>query len=299
MHALQEADVEFEGLVGRTPPMVEVFESIARVAPWRTPVLVAGETGTGKELVARAIHRHGPARAQRFVALDCATLTEDALARELGTERAAGSADGTLFLNEVGALGRAAQATLARFLDTPTPRGPRILAATARDLSAAVAARRFREDLRDRLAAVTISIPPLRERREDIRLLADHLARSTARACGAPVANIAEPALALLEAHDWPGNVRQLADVLERAVSSTPHVMLEVGDLPAELRSPFRTSVLARSLDRPTLKDLKRRYVHDVLLESGGNVSRAASVLGIDRRSLYRMLQRYGIDRAL
>jgi DNA-binding NtrC family response regulator len=293
MHALQEADVEFEGLVGRTPAMVAVFESIARVAPWRTPVLIAGETGTGKELVARAIHRHGPARAQRFVALDCATLTEDALARELG------SADGTLFLNEVGALGRAAQATLARCLDTPTPRGPRIVVATARDLSAAVAARRFREDLRDRLAAVTIPIPPLRERREDVRLLADHLVRRTARACGAPVAGIAEPALALLEANDWPGNVRQLADVLERAASSTPHVMLEVGDLPAELRSPFRTSVLARSLDRPTLKDLKRRYVHDVLLESGGNVSRAASVLGIDRRSLYRMLQRYGIDRAL
>jgi DNA-binding NtrC family response regulator len=315
--ALPVAGEELGGVVGRSPAMVEVYKTVARVAPGRSTVLIAGESGTGKELIARAVHDHSPRRVRRFVAVDCGALTETLLESELfGHVRGAftgavtdtpglfAEADGgTIFLDEIGDVSPALQAKLLRVLQEHQIRpvgGPawrsvdvRVIAATNRDLAAAVANGRFREDLYYRLKVVTLALPPLRERREDIPLLVDHLVRRAARHCGKAVTGLSEPALALLSSYPWPGNVRELAHVLERGVALAQHEVLTVEDLPAELHGPVPPST--DGADRPTLAELKRRYVERVYAECGGNVSRAATILGVDRRSLYRMLQRYGV----
>src|SRR5207249_199413 len=246
---LPEAGEEFGGVVGRTPAMVEVYKTIARVAPGPSTVLVTGESGTGKELVARAIHRHSLRRKRPFVAVDCAALTETLLESELfGHVRGAftgavadapglfAEADGgTIFLDEIG----------------------------------------------------------------DVTRLGDHLVRKAAASCGKRVTGVSESALALLGAYDWPGNIRELGHVLERSVALAQHEVLAAEDLPGDIAAarPENGGALPAShpADRPTLAELKRRYIEQVLEESGGNVSRAAAVLGVDRRSLYRMLQRYGL----
>jgi two-component system response regulator AtoC len=317
--ALPVAGDELGGVVGRSPAMVDVYTTIARVAPGRSTVLILGESGTGKELIARAIHEHSPRRKRPFVAVDCGALTETLLESELfGHVRGAftgaitdasglfAEADGgTIFLDEIGDVSPALQAKLLRVLQEHQvrpvggsawrPVDVRVIAATNRDLGAAVAAGRFREDLYYRLKVVTIQLPPLRERREDIPLLVDHLVRRAARECRKTVTRVSEAALALLCAYDWPGNVRELAHVLERGVALAQHDMLTADDLPTELREPGEAPPASTPIDRPTLAELKRRYVQRVYEENGRNVSRAAAVLGVDRRSLYRMLQRYGI----
>jgi len=299
--------------------MVEVYTTIARVAPGLSTVLVLGESGTGKELAARAIHRHSPRRERAFVAVDCTALTESLLESELfGHVRGAFTgavqdtpglfleADGgTIFLDEIGDIGLPLQAKLLRVLQERQvrpvggtqwrPVDVRIVAATNRDLAAAVAAGRFREDLYYRLNVVTLRLPPLRERRDDIPLLVDHLAHRAAAQCGKAVAGVSVAALAALRAHDWPGNVRELAHVLERSVALARGSVLDVDDLPTDLQgesSPQPVDLLA---DLPTLEQLKHRYIQHIVELHGGNVSRAAAVLGIERRSLYRMLRRYGI----
>jgi len=283
-------------------------------------VLILGESGTGKELIARAIHQHSPRRTEAFVAVDCGALTETLLESELfGHVRGAFTgavgdkaglfmeADGgTIFLDEVGDVSPALQAKLLRVLQEQQVRpvggaewrkvDVRVIAATNRDLAEAVIAGRFREDLYYRLKVVTLELPPLRERREDIPLLVDHLVRRAARECGKPViAGVTEAALVLLRAYHWPGNVRELAHVLERGVALAHHDVLTADDLPPEVRQPASAPPEGSPVDRPTLGELKRRYIRRILNESGGNVSRAAAVLGIDRRSLYRMLHRYGM----
>jgi len=317
--ALPVAGDELGGVVGRSPAMVEIYKTVARVAPGRSTVLVLGESGTGKELVARAIHEHSPRRKRPFVAVDCGALTETLLESELfGHVRGAftgaiadapglfAEADGgTLFLDEIGDVSPALQAKLLRVLQDQRVRpvggstwrkvDVRVIAATNRDLAGAVADGRFREDLYYRLKVVTIELPPLRERREDIPLLVDHLVRRAAHDCHKTVTGLSEAALGLLAAYHWPGNVRELAHVLERGVALAQHEILTAEDLPAELRAPAREAPASTPADRPTLAELKRRYVQRVYEESGGNVSRAANVLGVDRRSLYRMLQRYGV----
>jgi DNA-binding NtrC family response regulator len=313
------AGEELGGVVGRSPAMVEVYKTIARVAPGRSTILVLGESGTGKELIARAIHENSPRRRQPFVAVDCGALTETLLDSELfGHVRGAftgalldkpglfAEADGgTVFLDEIGDVSPALQAKLLRVLQEQQVRpvggtdwktvDVRVVAATNRDLAAAVSAGRFREDLFYRLKVVTLELPPLRERREDIPLLVDHLVRLAARAAGKAVTGVSEAALALLQAYHWPGNVRELAHVLERGVALAQHDVLTAEDLPLELHHPRAPAPSAVPADRPTLEQLKRRYVRAVIEESDGNVSRAAAVLGVDRRSLYRMLQRYGM----
>jgi DNA-binding NtrC family response regulator len=322
---LPEAGEEIGGVVGRTPAMVEVYKTIARVAPGMSTVLITGESGTGKELVARAIHQHGPRRKKPFVAVDCASLTETLLESELfGHVRGAftgavadapglfAEADGgTMFLDEIGDVTPAVQSRLLRVLQEHEIRpvggtewrkvDVRVIAATNRDLATAVEHGRFREDLYYRLKVVTIHLPPLRERREDVPLLVDFLVRRAAAQCGKEVTGVSESALALLTAYRWPGNIRELGHVLERSVALAQHEVLVAEDLPDELRAPRPMVVNGSGLpgeqpgDRPTLSELKRRYIQRVLEESHGNVSRAANVLGVDRRSLYRMLQRYGV----
>ncbi len=308
------------GMVGRTPAMVEVYKTIARVAPGLSTVLILGESGTGKELVARAIHRHSPRHTRPFVAVDCTSLTDTLLESELfghvkgaftgAVHDAPGlftEADGgTLFLDEIGDMSQPLQAKLLRVLQEHQVRpvggtqwrsvDVRVVAATNRDLAAAVGAGRFREDLYYRLKVVTIRLPALRERRDDIPLLVDHLVQRAAAQCGKPVAAVSAAALARLRDYDWPGNVRELSHVLERSVALAQDTVLGVDDLPPELSgAPARGLSADLVGDAPTLDELKQRYIRHVLERSGGNISRAAVILGLERRSLYRMLQRYGI----
>jgi len=307
------------GMIGRAPAMVDIYKTIARVASGRTTVLIQGESGTGKELIARAIHEHGPRRRRRFVAVDCSALTDTLLESELfghlrgsftgavaDTPGLFAEADGgTIFLDEVGDVSPALQAKLLRVLQEHQVRpvggttwravDARVIAATNRDLAAAVIAGRFREDLYYRLKVVTIAVPPLRERADDIPLLVDQLVRRAARECGKSVTGVSEQALALLRTYRWPGNVRELAHVLERGVALAQHDVIMGEELPGELREPTAPSAADVPPDRPTLNELKRRYIRRVFDESGGNITQAAAVLGVDRRSLYRMLHRHGI----
>jgi len=317
---LTGAAPEPAGMVGRTPAMVEVYKTIARVAPGLSTILILGESGTGKELVARAIHRHSARHTRAFVAVDCTALTETLLESELfghvkGSFTGAvydapglfAEADGgTIFLDEIGEMTAPLQAKLLRVLQEHQVRpvggtqwravDVRVVAATNRDLAGAVSKGQFREDLYYRLNVVSIRLPALRERRDDIPLLVDHLVHRAATQCGKPVSAVSDTALAVLRAYDWPGNVRELSHVLERSVALAQDAVIGVDDLPAELRGAPPASVPGDLVgDSPTLEELKRRYICRVLERNSGNISRTAAILGLERRSLYRMLQRYGI----
>jgi DNA-binding NtrC family response regulator len=306
-------------LVGRTPAMVAVYKTVARVAPGRSTVLILGESGTGKELVARAIHRYSPRRKKPFMAVDCGALTETLLESELfGHVRGAFTgaesdkpgllveADGgTILLDEIGHVTAALQAKLLRVLEEQQIRpvggvqwrrvDVRVLAATNRELSATVRNGQFREDLYYRLNVVTIRLPPLRERASDIPLLVDHFIRRAAEQNGRHVSGMSAAALDLLQRHRWPGNVRELAHVIERGVVMSRTELIDVDDLPLEIRAPGRQEAADMLADHPTLEELKHRYIQHVLVTNEGNISRTAAALGVDRRSLYRMLERYKI----
>ncbi len=304
-----------EGLVGQSPDMVALYKLVARVAPLDTTVLIEGETGTGKELVARAIHYASPRAHRPFVVVDCAALPETLVESELfGHERGAftgalharrgllETADGsTCLLDEVGELTAPLQAKLLRVLqervirrvggNDPIAVNVRIVAATNRDLKKRVEEGAFREDLYYRLNVVPIHVPALRERREDVPLLAQHFLRKYAGAAGKPVAGFAPEALALLTAHAWPGNVRELEHAVERAVALASSALVLPEDVPPEVRGgPAPPPTLPQQ--RMTLDALKVWYVNTVLEEAAGNKVRAAEILGIDRRTLYRILER-------
>ena len=315
--ALRERD-RVENLVGHSPAMVELYRTIARVAPLDTTVLIQGETGTGKELVARAIHQASPRGQRPFTVVDCAALPETLVESELfGHEKGAftgatqsrrglleAAAGSTCLLDEVGELTPPLQARLLRVLQErvirrvggtePIPVDVRIIAATNRDLRKLVDEGRFREDLFYRLNVVTIHVPPLRERAEDVPLLAQHFLRRAAAAAGKTVVGLTREALDLLAAYPWPGNVRELEHVIERAVVLTTSTLLTPEDLPPELRPMAPAPPADRPARRKTLEELKRWYVEQVLAETGGNKARAAEILGIDRRTLYRILSRTG-----
>jgi DNA-binding NtrC family response regulator len=308
-------------IVGRSEAMVALYREIAKVAPGRSTVLLQGESGTGKELLARAIHRHSPRRDGPFLAVDCGAISEGVLESELfghvrgaftgamsdKTGLFADATGGTLLLDEISNVGPAMQASLLRVLQerqvrpvgSSRPRSVdvRIVAATNRDLREAVAHGEFREDLYYRLNVVHISIPPLRERHGDIALLAQHFLQEAAEQNGRPPCSLSGEAMETLESYDWPGNVRQLEHVIERAVVLVQSGVIGVEDLPFEVRGTVASDGEALLADHPTLEQLKRRYIVQILGETGGNVSRAASILGIDRRSLYRMMTRYDITR--
>jgi DNA-binding NtrC family response regulator len=317
--AFPAGQVSPDGLVGRSGGMLAVYKQIALACAADAPVLVTGETGTGKELVARAIHRHGPRSGRAFVPVNCGALPEGLLESELfGHVRGAFTgavADkkglfeeargGTLFLDEVGEMSPALQVRLLRTLETGevrpvgSPRTTtvdvRVIAATHRDLERAAREGTFRQDLFYRLHVFAIRIPPLRERRDDVPLLVAHfLARLAAQ--GRASASATPAAVAALAAHDWPGNVRELENTLERLAVESRGGTIDVPDLPAEFRE--RPASLEKPLfsGLPTLEEMEKRYLRHVLAEVKGNRSRAAEALGIDRRTLYRMAQRFGID---
>ena len=308
-----------DNLVGQSHQMAEIYTVIARVASLDTTVLIQGETGTGKELVARAIH-DASARADRpFVVVDCAALPEALFESELfGHERGAftDASDtkkglielcdgGTLFLDEVADMSLPTQAKLLRALEERAirrvggneaiPVDVRIVAATNRDLHELAGNGQFRDDLYYRLNVVTIGMPPLRDRATDIPLLAQQFLERFSRETGRSVTRLAPEAVALLASYQWPGNVRELRHVIERAVALASSDTLTVEDLPPNVRQePERAPHLPASGMR--LDEVKRWYVQKVLDETGGNKVRAAEMLGIDRRTLYRILERQDTD---
>jgi DNA-binding NtrC family response regulator len=309
-------DTRIENIVGRSPPMLDVYKMVARVAPTLSTVLVVGESGTGKELVARAIHTNSPRASGPFVAVNCTALTESLLESELFghakgafTGAVAGrrglfeeAQGGTLFLDEIGDVGAKMQAQLLRVLQEGEIRrvgsseairiDVRIVAATNRELEEEVKESRFREDLYFRVNVVTVRLPPLRDRPSDIPLLVNHfLAKYAAREHRAD-AGISEEAMAALRRYPWPGNVRELENVIERSLALSKDGVILPSDLPPELTGTGHAPPPGLVDDRPTLAELERRYIELVLRETGGNKKRAAEILGIDRRTLYRTLER-------
>jgi DNA-binding NtrC family response regulator len=319
-----EARAEDEtSLVGGGPAMRQVYKLIGQVAPTDSTVLIRGESGTGKELVAKALHAHSSRRDRPLVSVNCAAIPETLLEAELfGHERGAftGStgrrrgrfelADGgTIFLDEIGELSAATQVKLLRVLqdrvierlgsEQSTRLDLRVIAATNRDLEKAVKDGAFREDLYYRLNVVSIAIPPLRERRQDIPELAEHLVRKLARDRRLPLGGLSPEAVELLQTRDWPGNVRELEHALERALIlsrggrvSPEHLLLpnETGGA----SDPFGGVPLETGMHE-AVAALERRLIERALAEAGGNRTRAAQILKINRRLLYDKLQEHGI----
>ncbi|NMC70092.1 MAG: sigma-54-dependent Fis family transcriptional regulator [Myxococcales bacterium] len=311
----------YEELVGDSAPMREVYALLDRVADTETSVLVTGESGTGKELVARALHRRSRRRDRPFVAVSCAAIPETLLESELfGCTRGAFTgaredrpglfvqADGgTLFLDEVGELPLGLQPKLLRALQERTvrplggsadvPFDVRLVTATNRDLEAMVEERTFREDLFFRIHVVHIHVPPLRTRGSDVLLLAQQFLEACATRSGKPVRSIAPAAAEKLLAYAWPGNVRELQNCIERAVALTAFDRITPDDLPEKIRNYRPSHVVVAGHDPnelPPLEEVERRYILRVLEATAGNRTLAAQVLGVDRKTLYRKLQRYG-----
>jgi two-component system response regulator HydG len=298
--------------------MRRLRELIARVAKTDAPALIVGETGSGKELVARALHRHGPSRDGPFVALNCAALPEHLLESELFGHARGAFTDarssrsglllhangGTLFLDEISELPLPLQPKLLRALQERRVRpvgsekevtfDARVIAATNRDLDSAVEKGRFREDLFFRLDVIRIEVPPLRARGSDVLLLAQHFLRDSAERTGKAVAGLSHGAAEKLLQYGWPGNVRELANCVERAVALTDHEQVLVEDLPERIRAYAGPYVLVAGEDPSELVPLEvveRRYIARVMEAVGGNKTLAARILGLDRKTLYRKLR--------
>jgi two-component system, NtrC family, response regulator AtoC len=310
----QGRDLQGE-IIGSSPAMIAVFKTIAKVAPSDATVLIQGESGTGKELVARSIHRLGRRREKPFQAVNCAAVTESLLESELfgylkgsftgATTSKRGvfeAADhGTVFLDEIGDTTPAMQSKLLRVLESgeimpvgstsPIIVDVRIIAATHRDITQRVAQQKFREDLYYRLKVVTIPLPALRDRLSDLPLLFDFFLKKYSAKVGKTLA-VHPDVLSCLQSYAWPGNVRQLENVVERAVALNTSGVFAIEDLPEEMQgvSPKPRPTGAGSL--PTLAEMEDRYIQEVIQSTQGNLSRAAELLGIDRRTLYRRINK-------
>lgn len=318
-------DAPLRTLVGESRALLEIGKTLARVAPSDTRVLITGESGTGKEVIARLVHTYSGRRGP-FIAVNCAALVETLLESELfGHERGAftgahaakpgkfeQAAEGTLFLDEVGELPATMQAKLLRVLQEGTfervggtqtlKTHARIVAATNRDLLAEVTAGRFREDLLYRLAVVTLHVPPLRERREDILPLARHLLTRACQRLNQTRVTLAPDAEAQLQRRDWPGNVRELDNVLARALLRIHGPVLTADLLDGPVTAPLDSATLADAFRHSSgrlysLDELEAIQVANALHETGGHKGRACAILGISRPALERKLDRYGLRR--
>jgi two-component system response regulator AtoC len=304
---------EFDQIVGRSRPMQELFDILSRVAPTDSTVLITGESGTGKELVARAIHGHSPRCYCPFIVVSCGALPEPLLESELfGHEKGAFTGaeqsrkgriemahGGTLFLDEIGEISPKTQVDLLRVLqekkiqrlggDKEISVDVRFIAATNRDLLVAIKEQRFREDLYYRLNVITIHLPPLRDRSEDIPLLVDHFVRKLCLEMNREPVQIAPQAMKLFMDYSWPGNVRELENVIERALVIGSGKMLVPEDL------PFGAG---RALERElpeSLREMERLHIRRILEKAGWNVSQTARRLEIDRQTLYNKIEKYGL----
>jgi DNA-binding NtrC family response regulator len=319
-----EATIGFEGLVGRHPEMVRVYQLITQIAPTPTTVLITGESGTGKELIARAIHHKSERAGQPFVAVNLAAIPETLIESELfGHEKGAFTGaharrlgrfelaqGGTVFLDEIGSLRLDLQAKLLRVLQEreiervggqrTVPVDVRVLAATNINLKAAVRGRTFREDLYYRLNVVPIHVPPLRDRRDDIPYLVEHFVRKAARDCNRDVRSVSAGALEVLSRYDWPGNVRELENVMHRAVVLASSPVLHLPDVPLDVAMPEMGARLTED-DGVPLREacdrFERQYVLRVLERVQWNVSRAARLLGVHRNTVLAKLSAWNVQR--
>jgi DNA-binding NtrC family response regulator len=312
-------------MVGRSPAMLDVYKMVARVADANAAVMITGESGTGKELVARAIHGNGPRADEPFVGVNCGALSETLLESELfghlkgsftgaianrqGIFEQAG--EGTVFLDEIGETSPSLQVKLLRVLQerelvpvggsTSVPVRARVIAASNTELQRLVDAGEFRRDLLYRLNVINIHLPPLRERRDDIPLLVSHFLRKYT-AAGDTTPSVTDGAMRMLSVWSWPGNVRELENTIERAVTLSRRGTITEEDLPEPIRhgaadaSGAATDPSAFFEGLPTLDEVERRYLLHVLKAAGGNRKQAAEILGINRRTLYRMAERYKLD---
>ncbi|MFP6662791.1 MAG: sigma-54 dependent transcriptional regulator [Deltaproteobacteria bacterium] len=325
VHILELGGAEsnlFHGMVARSRSMLEVFTVIERLAQYPTTALITGESGTGKELVARALHACSPLADRPFVVCNCSALPTGLIESELfGHKRGSftgadrdhmglfEAADGgTIFLDEIGELPLDAQVKLLRVLENREIRRVgaaqsksidiRIIAATNRDLARMSAEGGFREDLYYRLNVGTVQLPPLRERLEDIPLLSDHILATTTRRLGIETGGISAKALACIQAYEWPGNVRQLANALERSLIMACGEAIREEHLPSELRRPEPAPAMALAtapLGELSLQGAERDQIRRALNRAGGKRVAAARLLGLSRRTLYRKLDKYGI----
>jgi two-component system response regulator HydG len=314
----------FEGVIGDSPQMRDVIERLKRIAPTNASVLIEGETGTGKELVAQAIHQNSPRKNKAFVALNCAALSENILESELfghvkgaftdaSTDRVGKfeyAHGGTMFLDEVGDMPLPTQIKLLRVLENgeitrvgsnqPITVNVRILSATNRNLEESIEAGTFRNDLYHRLKVITIRLPTLRERRQDIPILIDYFVKQFAAQHGKQIRGMSPPARHKLLGFEWPGNVRQLRNVVESMVVVDYDGLLDVDDLPEELAGPVEhpgepaTASLTALVGKP-LTELERAFLAETLRLTAGNREEAAKMLGIGERTLYRKIKEYGL----
>lgn len=316
------------GLIGRNAEMLSIYKMIGCVSDARAPVLITGESGTGKELIARAIHSHGPRQNEPFVAINCGALAETLLESELfghvkgsftgaiankrGIFELAQA--GTVFLDEISETSIGLQVKLLRVLqerevlpvggDAAIKVRARVIAACNQDLDSLCEHGAFRRDLFYRLNVINIHVPPLRERRDDLPLLIAHFLRKHVPSTQ-PLPLVEDETLNLLNSYTWPGNVRELENVIERAITLNRSGRITSEDLPARVRSNQPKAVdgvenlddlASLFADMPSLDEVERRYLLHVLEATGGNRSRAAEIIGISRRTIYRMAERFGID---
>ena len=326
IHVLEQrlvSDLEFHGIVSRSPAMVDVFEMARKIAPHYVNVLLVGPTGSGKELVAHAIHQISPVANQRIAICNCSAIVDTLLESQLfghvrgaftgANETRAGLFEyangGTVFLDEVGETSLAMQAKLLRVIQnreiqrvgSPEVRrvDVRLIAATNRDLRAEVAAGRFREDLFYRLSTIQIRIPSLTQRLEDIPALITFFIKKYNAAYGKQIQGLTRRAQIILLQHDWPGNVRELENVISSASLVALNDFIDVHDLPEHLQKPVRPAGSEKSWRPLPLEEVRKEHIDRVLELCAGNRVRAAQMLGIGRTSLYRYLKREGKVRSV
>jgi DNA-binding NtrC family response regulator len=313
---------EFDGMIGRSPLMLELFSQIHRIAPHFRSVLITGPTGVGKELVAKALHRLSPGHKGNFVALNCSSISEALAESELfGHVKGAFTgalqdkvgifeyADGgTAMLDEIGETPLPLQAKLLRVLQnqelqrvgSPVVRkvNVRVVAATNRDLPEMVSQGRFREDLYFRLCMVELKVPSLAERREDLPLLQRHFLKSFAAQYKKPLAGLTRRAQTLMSRYSWPGNVRELENVIGHACMMAASEVIDVRDLPERIQT-LPSSAKAESDEQLSMDQLAQVHAQRVLARVGGNKARAAEILGISRTYLYQLLKKNTVDQSL
>lgn len=306
-------------VIGKSAAMKSVFDLVGRVSQATANVLVTGESGTGKEMVARAIHQQGPRSHKPFVAINCTAIPESLLESELfghakgsftgAVARKRGlfeeAEGGTLFLDEIGDMNVLLQSKLLRVIqekkvrsvgdNVDRPVDVRIIAATHKDLKAAIRDERFREDLYYRLSVIPIVIPPLRHRPEDIPILADFFLKKYAATNKSAVRGFTKRAVSKLMSLKWEGNVRELENVIERAVVLCPSTLIDDADIPNPETANAESFFGGATADFPTVDQLERRYIEVIMEKTGGRKDKASQILGVNRRTLYRKLKEYGL----
>ncbi len=310
-----ESRYHFHQLIGKSSSMQKIYNLIERIGDSTSSVLITGESGTGKELVARALHYNGLRKEGRFVAVNCAAIPETLLESELfGYKRGAftdaktdkrglifEASGGTLFLDEITEMPLMLQAKLLRVIEerevrplgdtSAHPVDARIISASNRNLKQIIQQGRFREDLYYRLKVIDIELPPLRDRREDIPLLVQHFINRVNHELKKQVSGVSEETLKALIAYSWPGNVRELENVIERALTLCQHPVILPEDLPSAMFQAEEENLLENvSRKKYTLDRLEKEYIRKVLTDAGGNKSKAAEILGLDRKTLYRKI---------